>query len=211
MSERLDELERLNALRERGTLSEAEYARAKANILGAVPLSQKGLPQWAWWALLACSLAIAIFVIKPLFRSNETVDPTMVAEAGQATPQAESAAATATEFEQLCMLGVFDKPQPLHHPVSALFDSARAAGSQVSWEQTRQGAIGRLRRIDPLTRTEQNLAIEFVRTADATIVSNCKDVRQGAVATRMSIDGNVSEGFAAAVILQSLLAAATEK
>lgn len=210
MSERLDELERLNALRERGTLSEAEYARAKANILGAVPLTQKGLPQWAWWTLLACSLAIAIFVIKPLFRSNEPVDPTMVAEGEQAAPQADVAAA-AIEFEQLCMLGVFDKPQPLNHPASALFGSARAAGSQVSWEPTAQGAIGRVQRIDPLTRTEQNIAIEFVKTADATIVANCKDVRQGVIATRMSIDGNVSEGFAAAVLLQSLLAAVTEK
>lgn len=209
MSERIDELERLNALRERGTLSEAEYARAKANILGTVPLAQKGLPQWAWWALIAASLAVAIFVIKPLVRGDEAVEATAAVDTTQAAPQ--SSPTVAADFEQLCMLGVFDKPQPLNHPISALFAKARAAGSQVSWESTAQGAIGRLYRVDPLTREDQNLAIEFVRTPDAAVVSNCKNVRQGAIATRVSIDDEVSEGFAAAVLLQTLLASATQR
>lgn len=209
MSDRLDELERLNGLRERGSLSEAEYARAKANVLADLPLAQKGLPQWAWWAFIVVSLAVAIFVIKPLLRGNEVVEATAAVDTTQVLPQPNPT--MAADFEQLCMLGIFDKPQPLNHPISVLFGPARAAGSQISWESTAQGAIGRLYRVDPLTREEQNMAIEFVKTRDAAVVADCKNVRQGAVATRVSIDDEVSEGFAAAVLLQTLLASATQR
>jgi phage shock protein PspC (stress-responsive transcriptional regulator) len=40
-----EELERLQALRERGALSEAEYAQAKARVLGGAPADAPAAPQ----------------------------------------------------------------------------------------------------------------------------------------------------------------------
>jgi Short C-terminal domain len=83
MSDRLDELERLNGLRERGTLSEEEFARAKANVLGADAGGGegKGMPNWLFGLIVVIALALSIFVIKPLLRG---------------TPETEAAANGAT-------------------------------------------------------------------------------------------------------------------
>jgi phage shock protein C len=81
-----EELERLQALRERGALSEAEYAQAKARVLGSAPASadathhnflhrlnrsttdrviggvcgglgaHTGLPSWAWRVIFCATM-----------------------------------------------------------------------------------------------------------------------------------------------------------
>lgn len=74
MSERLDELERLNALHQRGTLSDDEYARAKANILGDASPKRRN-PPWVAPAGAAMGIALAVFVVKPLVRGTSSLDP----------------------------------------------------------------------------------------------------------------------------------------
>jgi hypothetical protein len=74
MTSQIDELERLNALRERGTLSEAEYAQAKERLLSgadtAPAAGRTALSPWMVRGAGLVGLALAVFVIKPLFNAD---------------------------------------------------------------------------------------------------------------------------------------------
>ncbi|MBC9032688.1 SHOCT domain-containing protein [Sphingomonas sp. JC676] len=64
MSDRLDEIERLQALRDRGILSDQEFERAKGGLLGGPP--KRKLPAWIVPTSGVLGMVLAIFVIKPL-------------------------------------------------------------------------------------------------------------------------------------------------
>lgn len=79
MSEKIDTLERLAELRRRGTLSADEYQAEKDKLLNA-DRRDNGASYWhrnrSWLTAMsgALGLAVAIFVIKPMFLSSGTSD-----------------------------------------------------------------------------------------------------------------------------------------
>jgi hypothetical protein len=77
LTKQIEELERLNELRQRGALSEGEYAEAKAKILAATTQAKRrgGLSPWVGRGAGAVGLALAIFVIKPLIRPHHADGP----------------------------------------------------------------------------------------------------------------------------------------
>lgn len=82
MSDRLDEIERLNALRERGTLSDEEFERAKHAVLGGDDRVVRKIPGWAMSLGTTIVVVICVFVIKPMLNGAEkaqTAEPATTA------------------------------------------------------------------------------------------------------------------------------------
>ena len=111
MTDRLEALERLQRLRESGTIDEAEFEREKALLLGAAPppAARRGTPAWVWALLgiagIALIAALAWFLVRnPAHPEEDRVELNAQVESNQqaeAKPDETPAIRRRPEREQL--------------------------------------------------------------------------------------------------------------
>jgi hypothetical protein len=88
MEDRLSEIERLNALRERGSITQEEFERAKRSVLGQDAEGPKKIPRWMQAVGSASAIALAVFVIKPMMGTGSPPSATTAQATDESTATA---------------------------------------------------------------------------------------------------------------------------
>lgn len=112
-------------------------------------------------------------------------------------------------YADLCLIaGDARSPVSLDHRLSEFTGVMERNGGILSWEATSNGMVLRVNSTDKLTGEDRELALELSRTANSGPVTDCKDVKEGALALRMVAGDEDLSGsklaFALITILQAL-------
>lgn len=154
------------------------------------------------WSLLA-SIAVILAIGAYFFIKAQGIAETRGELGSQSA--ASPSSPLPSDFADLCLLAQFMSIESLGQRVSALTDAAAKAGRAISWEQTKDGGILRVSWSDQLAKEDHEMGIELVRTPNAAALPDCSNAKEGAVATRINMDGEILSGLQVGVLLQQAL------
>lgn len=111
-------------------------------------------------------------------------------------------------FSELCLLAGDPKnPTSLGHRVSFLVNSMQDHGAKTSWEKEDKGIIFRARSTE--NGEDRDMRLELSRTANATPLSDCKDAKEGALATRLTAGPEEATGRTLLFLMQQMIESLT--